>query len=157
MLILQPDLDLSSWFYYDWRNSWRETWCFHRLTIWCPPLELGRQLITFLLNMWIEQPYSTSALVLIPRTCSAAYMGLSKYIWRIGSIYPAKTPLVVPPMLPIPIEVLYIAPHIPSLPTASFRPSFSSPELFQHQKETGEMRRLPPVSLHAPSRPLTWS
>ena len=144
---LLSSLDLSYWMYYDWRERWREVWCFDRLTIWCPPPELGRQVITFLLNMWIEQPYTTSALVFLPRTCSASYSGLSKYIRRIGTIYPSKTALVFPPLLPIPIEVFYLAPHIPVLPPVRFRPPFSSPKLLQHRREAEEMRGLPPTPL----------
>jgi len=103
--------------------------------------------------MWIEQPYDTSALVLVPQTCSASYSGLSRYIRRIGSIKPAETNLVHPPLLPIPIEVLYIAPHVPSLPTVRHSPPVSNPKLLEHQKEAEAMRSLPPTSLQpSPSK-----
>ena len=71
------DIDLSNCIYYDWNSEWKERLCFHQTTVWTPPPELGRQVITFLLNMWIEQPYSTAALIILPRTCGASYRGLS--------------------------------------------------------------------------------
>ena len=48
------DIHISlDWEYYDWAQSWREIHCFDHTTVWCPPLELGFQVITILLNMWI--------------------------------------------------------------------------------------------------------
>ena len=142
-----PEVDLSTSFYYPWERNWSEQLCFHRNTIWCPPPELGRQVITFLLNMWVEVPRTTSALVILPQTCSASYWGLSKYIIHRGSIYPTKTPLRPQPVLPIPIEVFTISPHVPSLPSPSSYQPPSYPNAYQHRKEADKMRGLPPVSL----------
>ena len=74
------DIDVNNCIYYDWNSQWIEQYCFHRTTVWTPPPELGRQVITFLLNMWIKQTYSTSALIILPRTCAASYQSLSRYI-----------------------------------------------------------------------------
>ena len=142
-----PEIDPSTCYYYPWDAHWSEQLCFHYTTIWCPPPELGRQVITFLLNMWVEQPRTTSALVVLPRTCSASYWGLSKYIRHRGTIYPAKTSLYPPPVLPIPIEVFYIAPHLPALPLPSSYQPASHPDAYQHRKEADAMRGLPSVSL----------
>ena len=120
------DIDLSNCIYYDWNSEWKERLCFHQTTVWAPPPKLGRQVITFLLNMWIEQLYSTAALIILPRTCGASYRGLSRYIQHKGTIYPSKTLLLYPPILPIPIEVFYIAPHTASLPSPT------KPQLLSH-------------------------
>merc|ERR1712232_724380 len=142
-----PEIDFSRCYYYPWNSHWSERDCFGFTTIWCPPPELGRQVITFLLNMWVEQPRTTSAVVILPRTCSACYWGLSKYIRHCFTIYPAETPLYPPPVLPIPIEVFYIAPHVPSLPLPSrHQPSFHS-NAYQHRKEADAMRGLPSVPI----------
>ena len=143
-----PDLWISpDAFYYDWRLPWDAASCFNCTTIWCPPPELARQVITFLLNTWVERPYTTSALLIIPRTCSASYRGLSKFVSHVGTIYPQKTDLIKPPALPIPIEVFYIAPHSPTLPKLTPPRRFSHPDLEWHQQAAEEMRRLPPVTI----------
>ena len=141
-LLISPDA-----FYYDWRLPWDATSCFDCTTIWCPPPELARQVITFLLNTWVERPYTTSALLIIPRTCSASYRGLSKFVSHVGTIYPQKTDLLRPPALPIPIEVFYISPHSPTLPKITPPRRFSHPDLEWHQQAAEEMRRLPPVTI----------
>ena len=141
-----PQVDFSNYLYYHWDSYWCETLCFNRTTVWCPPPELGRQLITFLMNMWVEQPWTTSAVIVIPRTCSASYWGLSKYIQHQGTIYPAVTPLYPPPALPIPIELLYISPHVPSLPPPCRRKPPSHPHAYQHRKEADEMRGLSSIT-----------
>ena len=51
------------------------------------------------------------------------------------------------PILDIPFEVLYIAPHIKVLPNASSSPRFSHPELVWHQRQAAEMRGLPPITI----------
>ena len=128
--------------YQHWETNWSKEICFDRLTIWCPPPELGRQLLCFLMNTWIERPFTTLCLVFIPRTCSASYLGLSKYIRNIGTIYPHKEPLQYSPFLPIPIEILYISPHASRLPEPDRSIPFSNPELLQHRAEAEEMRWL---------------
>ena len=142
-----PPEAVSHWSYYDWRLPWSEQHCFRQVTVWCPPPELGRQVITFLLNMWVEQPATTSAVIIIPRTCSASYLGLSKYIRHIGTIKPAETRLFYPPVLPIPIEVLYLAPHISSLSPNTRMESSTGPDAKWHQAQAATVRGLPPVSI----------
>ena len=147
LLNMVPEIDPSTCYYYPWDSHWSEKLCFNCTTIWCPPPELGRQVITFLLNMWVKQPRTTSALVVLPRTCSASYWGLSKYIQHRGTIYPVETPLFPAPVLPIPIEVFFIAPHLPALPLPSSYQSTSHPNAYQHRKEADAMRGLPSVSV----------
>jgi hypothetical protein len=98
------------WTHKSWNGPWTPTECLNRLTIWCPPPEMARQLLSFLLNTWVERPYTTSALLFIPRTAIGMWHGLSRYVHEIGTIFPHKR-LRFPPLLPIPIIVLYIGPH----------------------------------------------
>ena len=95
----------------------------------------------------MEQPYTSSAVLILPQTCSANYRGLSKFVHHVGTIYPAKTPLMHHPVLNIPYEVLYIAPHVKVLPNVSSSPRFSHPELVWHQRQAAEMRGLPPITI----------
>ena len=47
-----PRIDFSNYLYYHWDLYWSEKNCFDKTIIWCPPPELGRQLITFLINIY---------------------------------------------------------------------------------------------------------
>ena len=138
----------STWKYMNWSIPWDVRKCFDRLMVWCPPPEFARQVLTFLLNTWVERPATTSALIFVPRTCSASRSRLSRFIQRVHTIYPSKTFLRFPPILPIPIEVLYLAPHSRVL---SFPPSrldsTSLPASSWHQDQAALMRGLPPTSL----------
>ena len=46
--------------------------------------QLGRQLITFLLNMWIEQPFSTSALLLFFRVTISLHVANGSPLFTLG-------------------------------------------------------------------------
>lgn len=52
------------WYYQAWNQHWDATQCFNRLTVWFPPPELARQVITFMLERWVEKPLTTSAIFL---------------------------------------------------------------------------------------------
>ena len=127
------------------RKDWIEKAFFDRNTVWCTPPELGRQVITFLLNMWVERPYTTSCLIILPRTFSACYKGLSRFIRQVGIIHPFKNNLERQPVLPIPYEVFYIASNTATLPIVTPTIRFSHPELEWHRAQAETMRGLPPV------------
>ena len=138
----------TKWVYYDWHLQWDARLLFDRFTIWCPPPELARQVLTFIMESWVERPLTTSALIFIPRTCSAAWSGISKYITRHDTIYPHKTLLRYPPVLPIPIEILYLPPHIRVLPPSPSLDSSPQPsDARWHQQQAALMRGLPGASL----------
>jgi hypothetical protein len=104
------------WRYQEWNKKWDSRECFHNLSVWFPPPELARQAISFMLETWVEVPLTTSALFFVPRTLMAFWHGLSRHINELATIYPHRTPMRVPPILPIPIVVLYLPPHVGSLP-----------------------------------------
>lgn len=60
------DLGSHPWIYRDWNQNWTAALCFHQFTVWCPPPELAQPLLTFLLNSWVECPYSSVVLLFIP-------------------------------------------------------------------------------------------
>ena len=90
---------------------------FDHLSVWLPPPELARQCLIGILEAWVECPQSTGALLFIPRTLARCWLDLSRHIRLVDTIFPAERPLRFPPLLPIPILVLYLAPHTPSLPS----------------------------------------
>lgn len=108
---------LQAWDYRDWSQPWSAPSCFNTCTAWFPPPEVARQVITFALETWSERPLTTSFIFFVPRVVPAFWYGLSRHVHEIGVLYPHKTPLRYPCTLSIPIIVLYIAPHVRSLPT----------------------------------------
>lgn len=138
------------WVHYGWNQEWQASALFDRLTVWFPPPEIARQAISFFLNTWVERPHTTSSLWFIPRTLEGAWRGLSRYVQELHTIFPLQTPLRFPPVLPIPIVVLYIAPHQRSLPTDIDRRLERPPDPTGsrwHREQAALMRGLQPKHL----------
>ena len=114
---------------------------FDHLSVWFPPPELARQCLIGILEAWVERPQSTGALLFIPRTLARCWLGLSRHIRLVDTIFPAERPLRFPPLLPIPILVLYLAPHTPSLPSHSRLDPSPKPKGFRwHDHEASLVR-----------------
>jgi hypothetical protein len=129
----------------DWNAPWDARVCFDRLSVWFPPPELARQVLIFMLETWAERPLTSSSLFFIPRTVPAFWWGLSRHLVELPTIYPHLTPLQYPPMLPIPIVVLYLPPHLRSLSTKD-RLAYSAvpANAFWHRQQAALLRGLPP-------------
>ena len=80
-------------------------------TVWFPPPECARHVLSLLLEAYAEEPLQTSALLFIPRIVPAAWRGLSKALVELPSVYPHLVDLACPPLLPIPVTVIYLPPH----------------------------------------------
>jgi hypothetical protein len=135
----------APWQYRHWASTWDASTCFNRCTVWFPPPELARQVICFILDAWVEQPLTTSALIFVPRVVQAFWWGLCRHIRDLGTIYPHLTPLRCPPLVPLPVVVLYLPPHQRSLPTKDRldRPPVP-PEAHWHREQAAQMRGLSP-------------
>jgi hypothetical protein len=140
----------TDWMICDWAVPWAEFQLLGRFSVWFPPPELARQLLTHLLDIWSEVPWTTEVLLVIPRVLSGFWFGLSKHLYEVETFDPRLYPLLVPPVLPIPVVVLHLPSHVRSLPTRDRLAKFASPSLpYQHwhQQQATQMRELP-------SRPL---
>ena len=116
---------------------------FHHLSVWFPPPELARQCLIGILETWIEQPWTTSALLFIPRTLSRCWMGLSRHLLVLDTIYPQRSAMRQPPLLPIPVLVLYLAPHTPLPPPLRRMDAPPKPAGFRrHEREATRVRAL---------------
>ena len=114
------------------------------------PPEIAQQAISFFLNTWVKKPLTTLALFFVPRTLEGFWRGLSRYVQEVALIHPRKTPLHFPPILPIPVVVLNIAPHQRSLPTDLNRrlEHTANPANGKwHREQAALMRQFPPRSL----------
>jgi hypothetical protein len=113
-----------------------------KLSVWFPPPELARQCLIGVLESWIERPWTTSALFFIPRTLARCWTGLSKHIKLLDTLQPHLTPLTHPPLLPIPVLVLYLPPHTP-VPPPRWMEHAPKPQGFRwHEREAARMRSL---------------
>lgn len=119
---------------------------FHTFTVWFPPPELARQCLIRVIESWVEVPRTTSALFFIPRTLSHCWTGLSRHLRLLETIYPHKQYLATPPLLPIPILVLYLPAHVPSLPPPDRLEPSPRPRGYRaHAAMAEAVRRLPPT------------
>jgi hypothetical protein len=135
----------QAWHYHPWKAMWDARTCFDRLTVWFPPPEVARQLLSFILETWVERPETTSALIFVPRVVAAFWFGLSRHLFELTTIYPHLTPLRIAPVLPIPIVVLYLPPFVRSLspPRRLERPALPA-DFRWHRQQAAHLRGLPP-------------
>jgi hypothetical protein len=135
----------QSWRHQPWSLPWKATRCFDTLTVWFPPPEIARQALTFTLNLWVERPHTTSALFFIPRVMEGSWRNLSRYVIEAGLIFPHLQQLRFPPLLPIPVVILYLPPHTCSLgdPRSLDMPT-RPPGHRWHREQAAHLRGLPP-------------
>jgi hypothetical protein len=133
----------GSWTYYHWDQPWQTRACLGKLTVWFPPPELAHQVLAFVLNTWMELPQATSGLFFIPRVMETNWRKLSRFLGEMDLIFPHTQQLHSPPVLPIPVVVLYLAPHHRSLtpPKRLERPA-DPPFSRWHRQQATHMRGL---------------
>jgi hypothetical protein len=136
---------VTRWEYRDWTVPWNASSCFDICTVWFPPPEIARQVITFCLETWSERPLTTSFLFFVPRVVPAFWWGLSRHVHELATLYPHKTPLPRPPLVPIPVVVLYVSPHTRTLPTKDRLARVALPaNAAWHKREAASVRGLSP-------------
>jgi hypothetical protein len=110
--------------------------------VWLPPPEIARDVISFVLNCYVERP-NTSGLFFIPRILPAFWRGLSRHVVELPSINPRTADLAYPPLLPIPITVLYLPPHVGELPRRNKLDKAPTPHrAYWHKRQAERMRRV---------------
>jgi hypothetical protein len=143
--LLSPLCPCSSWQYQVWSDPWEATRCFDNLTVWFPPPEIARQALTFTLNLWVERPHTTAALFFVPRVMEGSWRNLSRYVIEAGLVFPHLRELRFPPILPIPIVILYLPAHTCSLgDRRSVDLPPRPPGHRWHREQAAHMRGLPP-------------
>ena len=132
-----------------WDSEWLASPLLDKMSVWFPPPELARQSIAFMLAAWVQRPRTTSALFFVPRIVPAFWFGLSRHIKELQMLHPRDFPLQLQPVLPIPIIVLYLAPHIPSIPSKHSRmvPSSTVRGARWHRQQAELLRGLPSVTI----------
>jgi hypothetical protein len=96
----------TPWAYRHWESTWDAVNCFDRCTVWFLPPKLARQVISFILDAWVEKPLTTSTLIFVPCVLLAFWWGLCRHIKELDTIYPHLTPLHLQRIVPLPVNVL---------------------------------------------------
>ena len=120
----------------------------HRWTAFHPSPEAARQAIIFFMETWVESPYDTGGVFIIPRVLTASWHFISKHVREVAVLAPGD--VAHPAGLPIPSVLLVISPFCASLPTSN--PSMDHhrgpPHIRRlHKTLATDMRTLQPTSV----------
>lgn len=138
------------WRFQDWNTVWDARALFHQFSVWFPPPELARQAIIFSLQAWTECPLTTSVLFIVPRILPAFWRGLSRHLTELVVLYPNEFPFLCPPVLPIPVVILYLPPYkrcLPLSPPSGMDTSSHATNRRWHEYQAEMVRRLPGTPL----------
>jgi hypothetical protein len=122
----------------DWASNWHHIDLHDIFTVWLPPPTIARQLISYLLNLWAEKPLTTRFAVMLPRVMQKEWSNLSKYVKEIGQFKRGTFPSTSG--LPIPAVLLYVAPHVRTLPPP-YRKPLPLPASAQWHRQQAETLR----------------
>lgn len=145
-------LPIGSWLREWFIAPWDELWCtlpvMDQFSVWFPPPELARQVLSYVLYRYVESPLTTAALFFVPRVLPAFWHNLSKYVVELPTFFPHLSDLPsFSSVLPIPVVVLYLPPHQRRLPTKDRLDISPSPYRARwHRQQAEELRRVSPVS-----------
>jgi hypothetical protein len=91
---------------------------------------------------------STGALFLIPWILQKRSSCMSRHVKESGVFNAELVPLTPPPLVPIPLVLLYLVPHQRTLPPLTrVDPSATAPNKARHRKQVGLLRGLPSANL----------
>jgi hypothetical protein len=124
--------------YCDWAVNWHQIDFHDKFTVWLPPPTIARQLIAYLLNLWAERPLTTSFAIMLPRVMQKDWSSLSRHVQEIGQFKPGTFPTTS--RLPIPVVLLYVAPHLRTLPPP-YRKPLPLPAAAQWHRQQAEALR----------------
>jgi len=123
---------------------------FDQCALWAPPVEMAPGLLSQLVALWTERPHTTSAVVLLPRMPQRHWQRLSRFLVPLRPATDANSvhkrdcfsfhDQSSPVCHRLPVVVLHLAPHTPTLPSDRMEPTPSSlpwqrRQWFEHQKE----------------------
>jgi len=110
----------------NWDSDLDGSCLFDRCTVWAPPVEMAPSIMSAVLTAWTEVPHTTSAVFILPRILQRDWQRMSRHLKPLcplpeeDSIHKRDSFNFTDPRQPIyhrlPIVVLYLAPHTPSLP-----------------------------------------
>ena len=139
---------LSNWSIVDWHSVWHTLPVLRHFSVWFPPPEIARQVISYCLYRYVESPLDTAALFFVPRVLPAFWQNLSRYVIELPTLFPHLSDLLSPPLLPIPVVVLYLPPHVRRVPTTNRLDKPPPPYRARwHRQQADALRGLSPAVL----------
>ncbi len=143
-------LDLhKDWTHWRWDQEWDARNMFGRLSVWTPPPEMASQNISFMLQAWIEQPATTSAIFYVPRLLQREWRSLSRHLVELAPLTSRTLP-DRPTVHLLPVTVLYLPVFVPSLPSNLDRVDrLTVPKNAKWHRQQAELLRGLPADLGA--------
>jgi hypothetical protein len=124
-------------------DDWTFSNVYNQVSLWTPAPELARQALRFFLDSWVEAPWTTAGIFLIPRILQRDWAFLSKHVHEVVVLYPHELPTHLRYDSPIPLVLLYFPFYIRALPLDRLDPPADSTFYEQwHQQQTELVRGL---------------
>jgi hypothetical protein len=87
-----------------------------QVSIWTPAPELARQALRFFLDSWVEAPWTTAGIFMIPRILQRDWAFISKHVREVAVVYPHDLPQNLRYASLIPLVLLYFPLYVRALP-----------------------------------------
>jgi hypothetical protein len=134
---------LENWTHMTWSQPWIAREQFNRLSVWTPPPEMASQTLSFVLQSWVERPYTTSALFFIPRILQREWRKLSRHLLELTPLLPTTNPTRQHPQAHLlPVTVLFLPKFVPSLSLPNCRmDGFTVPKHARWHRQQADVLR----------------
>ena len=106
----------TKWIHHSDTSNWTAQGILHTLSVWTPTPECARQAIDYFLSTWVEAPWDSSAIFIIPRVLQKEWNYMSRHIYEFGVYDPSLLPTECNYNSPIPFCVLVCCPFVRRLP-----------------------------------------
>ena len=113
-----------------------------RLTIWAPPPETTRQVVTTYLRRWVQTPTNSCAIFLIPRILQRQWGRIARYVEECGVYQGELLPIDVAFVSPLPFLLLHIPRHVPTFRKNRLAESPKALPKGWHQQQAEQVRGL---------------
>lgn len=120
--------------------SWRFDEISDLCTVWTPLPEWADQVISMVLNVWIERPWFTEAYFVIPRIFQRRWGNKSKHILEVGVVEPWRVPGAH--QSDIAVVILHLPCFVRTLPPPSLDRTSESARLGWHSEQADHVRGL---------------
>ena len=113
-----------------------------RLTIWTPPPECCRQLLAAYIHRWVQTPFNTCAIILVPRIIQRDWGRVARYVEERGVFISETLPASCRFVSNLPFVLLHIPRHRPVLRRDRMAmPAKAKPPKW-HERQAEEVRGL---------------
>ena len=109
---------------------------FDTCTLWAPPVEMAATILAAVLTAWTEQPSTTSAVFLLPRVLQRQWQRMSRFLRPLRPLEDEHSPhkrdcftftdTRAPIYHRLPVVILYLPTHTPTLPDDRMDPTPST-------------------------------